>query len=247
MNPPKIIRNTTFDLDLLKHDMHKFCDRVSQISSLANSIHLTDSVLGIPRVSSVSAAHEIIKLRPGIMLSCSVRARDRNLNAVIQLVSDAIMLGIDGLLIVKGDKPQRPSTDSGMQPSDFVKILNEQGFGDKIKLFLSVPSNPDLNKIQKKVEADPFGFVTQSISSLDHLQKIVDHTKSNNMRVIATIMIPSPKNVESARLIDLDWRAYENNTYSFIRQASDICGEVLLTSPNNFNEGINLLSKIESG
>jgi 5,10-methylenetetrahydrofolate reductase len=245
MNPPKIIRNTTFDLDSLKHDMRKFHDRISQLARLADSIHLTDSVLGIPRVSSIGAAHEIIKLHPDIKLRCSIRARDRNLSAITQLVSGAIMLGIDGLLIVKGDKPERPSVDSGLRPSDVVKILNEQGFGDKIKLFLSVPCNPDLNKIQKKVEAEPYGFITQSIGSFVHLQKIVDHAKSNSIRVIPTIMVPSPKNRESAALINLDWREYENDTYSFIRRAFNICGEVLMTSPNSFNEGINLLSKIK--
>jgi 5,10-methylenetetrahydrofolate reductase len=245
MNPPKIIRNTTFDLDSLKHDMDKFYRRVSQLAGLAGSIHLTDSVLGIPRVSSVSAAREIIKQHPSIKLRCSVRVRDRNLSAIIQLVSDAIMLGIEGLLIVKGDRPERPSIDSGLHPSEVVKILNEQRFGDKIKLFLSVPSNPDLNKIRKKVEASPFGFITQSISSLDHLQKVVDHVKENSIRVIPTVMIPSPKNKRSATMINLDWREYENDTYSFIRRAYDMCGEVLLTSPNSFNEGINLLSKIK--
>lgn len=245
MNPPKIVRNTTFDLDSLKHDMHKFCDRISQLIGLADSIHLTDSVLGIPRVSSVSAAHEIIKLHSGTKLRCSVRVRDRNLIAITQLVSDAIMLGIDGLLIVKGDKPERPSIDSGLYPSEVVKILNEQGFGDKIKLFLSVPSNPDINKIQKKIEAAPYGFITQSIGSLDHLLKIVDHAKSNSIKVTSTIMVPSPKNRESATMIDLDWSKYENDVDSFIRRAHGMCGEVLLTSPNSFNEGINLLSKIK--
>ncbi|MBI5133478.1 MAG: 5,10-methenyltetrahydrofolate synthetase, partial [Thaumarchaeota archaeon] len=139
------------------------------------------------------------------------------------------------------------SIDSGLHPSEVVKILNEQGFGDKIKLFLSVPSNPDINKIQKKIEAAPYGFITQSIGSLDHLRKIVEHAKSNNIKVASTIMVPSPKNKESATMIDLDWSEYENDVGSFIRRAHDMCGEVLLTSPNSFNEGINLLSKIKSG
>ncbi|MBE44589.1 MAG: 5,10-methenyltetrahydrofolate synthetase [Thaumarchaeota archaeon] len=244
MNPPKIKRNTTFDLDLLKQDMDKFYERISQLVALTDSIHLTDSVFGIPRISSISAAHEIINIHSGIKLRCSVRARDKNLNAIIQLVSDAIMMGVEGLLIIKGDKPENPSIDSGLLSSDIVKTLNEQGFGDKIKLFLSLPNNPDLNQIQKKMEAGPFGFITQLISSLHHLQKIVDHVKSNNRRVIPMIMVPSPKNKESATLIGLDWREYENDTYLFIKQALAMCGEVLITSPNSFNGGMNLLNKI---
>lgn len=245
MNPPKLMRNTTIDADSRKADMNKFCDRISQLFSLADSIHLTDSVLGIPRVPSISAAQEIIKLHPSIKLRCSIRVRDRNLSTIVQLVSDAIVLGIEGLLIVKGDKPEGPSVDSGLHASYVVKVLNEQGFGDKIKLFLSVPQSPVLNKIQKKVEAKPFGFITQSISSLDHLHNFIEHAKNNNITVIPTIMIPSPKNRTSARLIGLDWREYENYTYSFVQQACEICGEVLISSPNSFNEGIDLLSKVK--
>lgn len=245
MNPPKIVRDTSFDPDLLKNDMQKFYNRISQLSNLADSIHLTDSVLGIPRVSSISAAREIKRTHPDLKLRCSIRARDRNITAITQLVSDAITFGIEGLLIVKGDRPERPSIDSGLHPSDVVNILNEQGFGKKIKLFLSVPRNPDLGKIQKKIDANPYGFITQSISSLSHLQKLVDHAKTNGIRVIPTIMIPSLKNKESASFIDLDWKEYENDTDSFIKRASYMCGEVLLTSPNSFNEGINLLNKLK--
>jgi len=154
------------------------------------------------------------------------------------------MVGVEGLLIVKGDKPERPSIDSGLKPSSVVKILNMQGFGDKIKLFLSVPCNPDLSKIRQKIDAEPYGFITQSISSLDQLQKIVDNVKLHSIKVIPCIMVPSPKNKDSASVIDLDWSSYEKDTDSFIRRAHDMCGEVLVTSPNSFDDGINLLKRL---
>lgn len=244
MNPPKISRNEYFELDSLKQDLEKFHSRVSKLVNLVDSIHLTDSVLGIPRISSVSAALEVLKSHNSAKLRCSVRVRDRNISAITQLVVDAIMAGIDGLLIVKGDKPERPSIDSGLRPSGVVKILNEQGFGNKIKLFLSVPCSPDLNKIQQKLDAQPYGFITQSISSLDQLQKIVDNVKSYGIKVMPCIMVPSPKNKESARMIELDWKNYENDTGSFIKRAHDMCGEVLISSPNSFDDGINSLKKL---
>jgi len=244
MNPPKIVRNTSFDLDSLKRDLDKFRSRFSKLANLVDSVHLTDSVLGIPRISSISAARDVRKLHNSIKLRCSVRVRDRNLSAITQLVCDAIMVGVEGLLIVKGDKPERPSIDSGLKPSSVVKILNMQGFGDKIKLFLSVPCNPDLSKIRQKIDAEPYGFITQSISSLDQLQKIVDNVKLHSIKVIPCIMVPSPKNKDSASVIDLDWSSYEKDTDSFIRRAHDMCGEVLVTSPNSFDDGINLLKRL---
>lgn len=244
MNPPKIVRNALFDLDSLKQDLDKFHKRVSRLVNLVDSIHLTDSVLGIPRISSISAAQDIRKSHNSVKLRCSIRVRDRNLSAIIQLVCDAIIVGVDGLLIVKGDKPERPSIDSGLKPSNVVKILNEQGFGDKIKLFLSVPCNPDLNKIQQKIDAEPYGFITQSINSLGLLQEIVDNVKPHGIKVVPCVMVPSPKNKESANMIDLDWSNYEKEIEPFIRRSHDMCGEVLVTSPNSFDDGINLLNRL---
>ena len=244
MNPPKIVKNKFFELDSLKQDLEKFHDRISRLGNLVDSIHLTDSVLGIPRISSISAALDVRRLHNSAKLRCSLRVRDRNLSAITQLVCDAIMAGVDGLLVVKGDKPERPSIDSGLVPSKVVRILNEQGFGNKIKLFLSVPCSPDLSKIQQKIDAEPYGFITQSISSLDQLQKIVDNVKLHNILVMPCIMVPSPKNKESAKMIDLDWKSYEKDTGSFIKRAHDMCGEVLITSPNSFDDGINLLKRL---
>lgn len=246
MNPPKIMQDTSFDQDSLKVDIEKFHSRVSKLVNLVDSIHLTDSVLGIPRISSISAARDIRKLNESVKLRCSVRVRDRNLSAIIQLVCDAIMLGVDGLLIVKGDEPSTTSIDSGLKASKVVKILNAQGFGDKIKLFLSIPCSPDPEKMQQKIATKPYGFITQTISSLDQLKKIdyVIKSKSNNIRVIPCIMVPSPKNKESAEMIELDWSGYERDTDSFIKRAHDMCGEVLMSSPNSFDDGVKMLKQL---
>jgi 5,10-methylenetetrahydrofolate reductase len=243
MNPPKIVQGTSFDIDSLKKDMDKFHGRVSMLAELADSIHLTDSVLGIPRVSSISAARDVRKLHGSLKLRCSLRVRDRNLSAIIQLVCDAIMIGIDGLLIVKGDEPSSASIDSGLKASSVVKILNEQGFSKKIKLYLSIPCSPEPIKIQRQIAAEPHGFITQTISSLDQLQRIVDSVP-RKISVTPCIMIPSPKNRESASMIDLDWSSYEDSTDSFIKQAHDMCGEVLVTSPNSFEDGIKILKRM---
>jgi 5,10-methylenetetrahydrofolate reductase len=243
MNPPKIVRNASFDLDSLKQDLEKFHNRISRLASLVDSIHLTDSVLGVPRISSISVANDIRNSHGPLKLRCSVRVRDRNLSAITQLVCDAIRAGVDGLLIIKGDKPERPSVDSGLKPSNVVRILNEQGFGDKIKLFLSIPCSPDLSKIKQKIDSAPYGFITQSISAIDQLQKIVDNIKSYGIKVMPCIMVPSIKNKESAKMINLDWCGYEKDIDSFIRRAYGMCGEVLVTSPNSFDDGMNVLKR----
>ncbi|MEM2856330.1 MAG: hypothetical protein QW416_04435 [Candidatus Nitrosocaldaceae archaeon] len=239
LNPPKIL-DGVFDYARLNYDIIRFYDRVALIRELADNIHLTDSVLGIPRVSNIYLARELkIKSR------CSMRVRDRNLLALLQSVTDAILAEIDGLLIVKGDEPKDRSIDSGLKPSMVVKTLNQLGFGKKIKLFLSISCNFKKEEIEKKIDAEPYGFITQTISSLNDLIVINDIAKSNGIKVIPCIMIPSEKNKSSAQTIGLDWSSYENDPYSFIKAAHDICGEILMTSPRSFDDGLEMLKRLK--
>ncbi|RMF30579.1 MAG: 5,10-methenyltetrahydrofolate synthetase [Candidatus Nitrosothermus koennekii] len=239
LNPPRIL-NGNFDYDRLNYDLKRFYSRVAQIKDLVDSIHLTDSVLGVPRVSSITLARDFdIKVR------CSLRVRDRNFLALLQLVTDAIFINVDGLLIIKGDEPRDRSIDSGLKPSKIVKQLNELGFSKKIKLFLSVPCNPSKDIIEKKVSAEPYGLITQTISSIDNLIMINDIAKANGVKVLPCIMIPSEKNKRSAEMIGLDWSNYINDPYSFIKRAYDICGEVLMTSPMSFDDGVKVLRRLK--
>ena len=59
-------------------------------------------------------------------------------------------------------------------PSQVVKTLNDNGLGKKTELFLSIPSNPNFAKIQKKIDAKPAGFFTQVIHSKEQIEKISD-------------------------------------------------------------------------
>ena len=54
LNPPKILKDQRFDLVLLNQEIQKLTKRASELVDLVNGIHLTDSVLGIPRISSVT-------------------------------------------------------------------------------------------------------------------------------------------------------------------------------------------------
>jgi hypothetical protein len=42
----------------------------------------------------------------------------------------------------------------------------------------------------------------------------------------------------------LDWNEYEKNPVDFIKEASTLADEVLISSPNSFRAGIELLTKL---
>lgn len=244
LNPPKVIQDTVLSHSELQKSVDRLKKRALQISKVCNSIHVTDSVLGIPRISPITIGLLIRNSNDGIKLSASVRVRDRNITSITQSICDAILLKLNGILILKGDPPPTGPKDSRLVPSEVVKQFNEQGFGKKIDLFLSLPSNPNFDKIHKKIEAEPRGFVTQVISSLEQIERIVDKLKPQGFRIIPCIMLPSKKNVKSAKMLNLDWSGYDDDSVSFIKEAKKISGNVLISSPNDFKGALETLKKL---
>lgn len=243
MNPPKIVHDDKFSIDVLRSDLDRFYFRVGMLKGLVEFIHVTDSVLGIARLSSVSIASNIVS-KYDQRVRCSIRVRDRNMNAIMQLVADAILAGVDGLLMVKGDKPKDGSRDSALTASNVVKLLNEHGFSKHIRLYLSIAEDVSEHELLRKMSVEPYGFITQSITSIERVEALADRVKSNNKCIIPCIMLPSSKNKASAESINLNWSNYENNIEEFIKQAYSICGEVMITSPNSFSEGIHVIRRI---
>src|SRR3989304_5831665 len=202
INPPKITQNS----NLSQEDTLKLLDkvklRVSEISTSCDGIHFTDSVLGIPRISPITTGTLIRKSNQKIEITVSLRVRDKNLTTLRQLMEDAVSGGLNGVLILKGDPSPNEQKDSGLIPSSTVKYFKELGFDKKIDIFLSLPSNPSFDKIQKK------------------------------------------KNAKSAKFLKLDWSEYKNSVEDFIKQVHQIAGEVLITTPYDFNYAKEILGKL---
>ena len=236
INPPKIsddgqdVRNVLFE-------------RIETISSVCNGIHLTDSVLGIPRVSPFEIAKQIRESNKNIKLTCSLRVRDKNLNDIEKIVQESIGT-VDGILVLMGDKSDTMPNKDNLIPSQVVKALNDNGLGKKIELFLSLPSNPNFSKIQKKIDAKPVGFVTQVIHSKDQVEKIVNYLRPNGFKIIPCLLLPSKNNLKSAEFLKIDWSNYEENIIEFINEIHSIDSEILVTSPNDFKRAHETLTKL---
>ncbi|SRR5579885_137122 len=244
LNPPKVIQDTVLSHKELQESVEKFKSKATKVSKLCDAIHVTDSVLGVPRISPITAGFFIKNANNKVKISASVRVRDRNHTSITQTVCDAILLNLNGVLIVKGDPPPTGPKDSRLIPSEVVKQFNEQGFGEKIDLYLSISNNPNFDKIHKKIEAQPKGFVTQVISSIDQVTTMVDRLKPQGFRIIPCVLLASDLNQKSAKMLNLDWSRYNKDMVGFVKQVHKIAGNVLLSSPNDFKGALKLLEKI---
>ena len=172
-----------------------------------------------------------------------MRVRDRNLNDIEKIVEKSIGT-VDGILILMGDKSDTISNKAELVPSQVVKALNDNGLGKKIKLFLSIPSNPNFAKIQKKIAAKPTGFFTQVIYSRDQIGKIADNLKPSGFEIIPCLLLPSQNNLKSAEFLKIDWSNYKENVLVFINEIHSITGDLLITSPNDFKRAYETISKL---
>ena len=57
-------------------------------------------------------------------------------------------------------------------------------------------------------------------------------------------MVPAEKNFESAKMIGLDWSFYQQGAADFVKKAGRMAESVLLTSPNGFQSGLDLLRQV---
>jgi 5,10-methylenetetrahydrofolate reductase len=245
LNPPKTVQNRYFEEHELRRSLSSLVTRANELVGLIDGIHITDSVLGVPRISGISVAHFIRRAGNNLPISCSVRARDRNYTSFMQFVGDAILLGLESILILKGDELGPDSSTSNLKPTEILRVLQSEKYDRYIHFSLAVPSKAkDKIQVEKKILSGAHSLVTQSIESLADLGELADLAKLHGTRIVACIMIPSQKNLKSAQMIGLDWSEYSEDPVSFILEANKIAGEVLLTSPNHFAAAIEVLKAI---
>ena len=215
-NPPKILPDVNTE-----ESIKKFVDRIKIISNKCDAIHLTENVLGHQRVSPITIAGIIKKEIPNIPITISLRIRDKNEDEIEKIVDKCISIGISGILILLGDPSQIKTSNSGLIPSQVVSNLKNKKYD---------------SKIERKIKANPKGFMTQVVQNIQQVQNLSDNLKQ--FSIIPIILFPSEKNQKSADFLGLDLTEYSKEFDKFVKETHKITGDVLITSPNDFN-GLN--------
>ena len=227
-NPPKILPNVNTD-----ESIRKFLDKIKTISKKCDAIHLTENVLGHKRVSPIEIGEIIKKEIPDIPITVSLRVRDKDEYEIEKFVDKCISIGIVGILIIMGDPSQTKNSDSGLIPSAVISNLKKKKYDSKIELYLSISNKPNFLKIGKKLRANPKGFMTQVVQNIQQVQNLSDNLKQ--FSIIPIILFPSEKNQKSADFLGLNLSEYSKEFDKFVKETYKITGDILITSPNDFN------------
>ena len=88
INPPKIT-DPPSRIQILD-------ERIEQISKFCDGIHVTDSVLGIERISPLIIGAEIKQKSPELQVTISLRVIDKTIAQIVDLADAAIHANLDG-------------------------------------------------------------------------------------------------------------------------------------------------------
>ena len=142
INPPKV-SDPPSRIELLD-------ERIEQISKFCDGIHVTDSVLGIERISPLLIGAEIKQKHPKLNVTISLRVIDKTISEITDIVDSAINANIDGILILMGDPSPENDYKSGVIPSFAVKHLIQNRFNEKLISFYRFQVSQILKKFLKK-------------------------------------------------------------------------------------------------
>jgi homocysteine S-methyltransferase len=78
--------------------------------------------------------------------------------------------------------------------------------------------------------------MTQVIQNIQQVQNLSDNLKQ--FSIIPIILFPSEKNQKSAEFLGLNLTEYSKEFDKFVKETHKITGDILITSPNDFN-GLN--------
>ncbi|ABK77568.1 hypothetical protein CENSYa_0936 [Cenarchaeum symbiosum A] len=229
INPPKVEPGAPLPPEEAERLLAPLLERVSRAAAVCDGIHLTESVLGTSRISPITAAALMRRDHPSLGITVTMRVIGRDLADAEQYVADAASAGADGVLVVMGDPPKGVQTGPALAPSRVAASLR----GRDVSVFLSLLAEPDFDRIGAKLEAAPEGFFTQVVGSIQQVSRICGRLRPS-FRIIPCVMVPSAKNMRSAKMLHLDWSGYEGDPAGFIGEVHDAAGDVLVSSPNDF-------------
>lgn len=223
-NPPKIADGGMGALG-------RFAERLRAVSDVCGGIHVTENVLGIPRISPISVGRALRGMVPDVPMTLTVRVRDKNPADTDAFVADAADAGFSGLLVVAGD-PAPGSPPSGQVPSGVVKRLRRDGLAPELDMYLSIPAEPDYSGMAQKLAARPEGFITQVVQSPGQVSDMT--ARLPEFRILPIVLYPSPKNQKAAAFLGIDMAAYSDDFGRFVSRIHDAAGSVLVTSPGDY-------------
>ena len=251
LDPPHLLADGPLRKEDIEQKLELLEKKVDRLGSNIDRVLITDSVLGFPRVPAIYVADHLVnklakegRRRPEVM--CSLRTCDHSVNAIVQMVFEAMISGIKGILFVRGDPPRFGGSLNPEFPSRVVAKLREIGFKNHhMRFYVATPATLNKKDVDRKIASGADGLVTQIMRTPSEMKEISSYAAGRVAEIIGTIMVPSEANAPSAKMFDFDVSLYSKEPAKFVSSVLSYSTGVLVTSPRSFEDGLETVKHIQ--
>lgn len=251
LDPPHLLAGGPLRKEDIGQKLELLEKKVHLLGNDVDRVLITDSVLGFPRVPAIYVADHLVnklakKGKKELEVMCTLRTCDHSINAIVQMVFEAMISGIKGILFVRGDPPRFGGSLNPEVPSKVVAKLREIGFKtNDIRFYVATPAVLNKKDIDRKIASGADGLVTQIIRTASEMKEISSYAAGRVSEIIGTVMVPSEANAPSAKMFDFDVSLYSKAPAGFVSSVLLHSTGVLVASPRSFEDGLETVRRIQ--
>ena len=183
-------------------------EQASQLKGLIDGINIADCPMANMRMSPIALAH-IIQEDCGIETIFHLTCRDRNYIGLQAELLGAAGLGVQNILTLTGDSPQRGDTPQAKAVFEtdtcgLIRLartlnngtdMNDQPLGCKTDFYIGAAANPgsedqdlEMAKLENKVTSGAGFIQTQPVYDLDKAKRFIEAAAHLNVPVLIGLM-----------------------------------------------------------
>ena len=237
-----------------KVNISKILAKINRIAGFLNAINITDTPLGIPRVSSIPLAVYLQEKFKNLIVIPHLKIINCNVVGLKSLILGLRATGVKYVLLIKGDRPSEGTTVSDMSLENAVKYAKVIG----LRVIVGIGKNTR-ERLEQALSMNPDIIATQPFLSEEEISNFFNITKelrskyNTKVKVIGSLIVFSPKNFQVIKAIsgNLDQKYTFSSDYLKLRTTKglilkilDLLDGVYISSPFDFDSVVEVLSDI---
>ncbi|RLG77289.1 MAG: hypothetical protein DRO12_02655 [Thermoprotei archaeon] len=231
-------------VELVPKKLSKFVEILREVSNYADGVDIPDSPLGKPSPSSPVVSGAIKALYPNLKVIAHIRLADINELALLAQIKALTMLGVDGVVVTRGDQPAVGSSTSNISSEQALRIVREN-LRSSVKLgavlSLRYPREDILSRLRAGFD---FFLVTRlSHESFEKFLDICETARHYGTKLYPYVIIATDKNVDIMKILSQPY-VKADEVPRFVDRLRGVVDGVVLSCPRDYETLLNLLKSI---
>jgi 5,10-methylenetetrahydrofolate reductase len=236
-----------------KKSVEKVLNTILQAKGLVDTINVTDTPLGQPRIPGFIFAL-MIREKLGIEPIVHYKTINMNLTSLKSVLYGCVAAGVKRFLFMKGDNPAEGSPISDVSPEELSAWARKE-LGVEAGLALGWPISVD--KIASKLSAKPDYVFTQiflTLKDAERFREMFDEAAEKigwSPPVYCTYLVHCEENLatlkEVARLMGLEAPRFKlgiEADLSFLKELESFFNGFMISSPGGYEHAIKLVETL---